>query len=282
MPTKDDELLQRLLVIFKVEAHEHVDAIASGLVELEKATADEARALLDQTFRAAHSLKGAARAVNVTEVEALCQALESVFAALKSDKIASTPELFDLLHQVVDGLGALLALTPSSSGKLNVEILIRSLEASLTASPVALNKPALALIDPPRPIAPVAVEEKEKRPALETVRVSTLKLDSVLRQAEEMLTLKQATLQQTDRLTRISRTPAEWKKRWTRLRPDLRRIEKSLNGRDAADPQLARMVEFLDWSRDFVDSLDSELTDLSQVAAREQARDRRHGRQPSR
>jgi len=274
MPSKDDELLQRLLVIFKVEAHEHVDAIASGLVELEKASSDDdARAVLDQTFRAAHSLKGAARAVNVTDVEALCQALESVFAALKSGKIASTPELFDLLHQVVDGLGALLDLSSSSAGKLNIEILIHALEASLTVAPSAKTKPAFTPVDPPKQLAPVPVEEKEKRPALDTVRVSTLKLDSVLRRAEEMLVLKQATLQQTNRLTKISRTPAEWKKRWARLRPDLRRIERSLDGHEewhAADPQLARMVEFLDWSRDFIDSLDSELTDLSQGAARDQ------------
>jgi two-component system, chemotaxis family, sensor kinase CheA len=277
MPSKDEELLQRLLAIFKIEAQEHVDAIASGLLELEKASDDQVRAgLLDQTFRSAHSLKGAARAVNVTDVEALCQAVESVFAALKSSKITSTPELFDLLHQVVDGLGMLLDFSSSSNKKPETEKLIRSLEASLTATAATKNKPAIAPADPPKQIAPTPVEEKEKRLSLETVRVSTLKLDSVLRQAEEMLILKQATLQQTARLSQISRTPSEWKKRWARLRPDLRRIERSLkggeteNGSHAADPQLARMVEFLDWSRDFVDSLESELTNLSQLTTRDQ------------
>ena len=36
MPTSEDELLQRLRATFRVEAQEHVQAISSGLVELER------------------------------------------------------------------------------------------------------------------------------------------------------------------------------------------------------------------------------------------------------
>src|SRR5271170_3014304 len=101
MSAPNDALLQRLLAIFKVEAQEHIEAIASGLVDLEKAATEEARAgLLDATFRHAHSLKGAARAVNVIDIEKLCQSLESVFAAFKRGEITPAPELFDLLHRI--------------------------------------------------------------------------------------------------------------------------------------------------------------------------------------
>ena len=43
MPTKDDNFLQRLLATFTVEAQEHIQVIASGLVELEQAATAEAR-----------------------------------------------------------------------------------------------------------------------------------------------------------------------------------------------------------------------------------------------
>lgn len=41
MGPKDKELLKRLLATFSVEAEEHVTAISSGLVELEKASSPE-------------------------------------------------------------------------------------------------------------------------------------------------------------------------------------------------------------------------------------------------
>jgi two-component system chemotaxis sensor kinase CheA len=104
MPTSDEEFLKRLLEAFKIEAGEHVQAMSSGLLELESSpAAPEQRApLIERIFREAHSLKGAARAVNVTEVESLCQALETVFSAWKRKEMEPAPEQFDALHRAVD------------------------------------------------------------------------------------------------------------------------------------------------------------------------------------
>ena len=67
MSTKEDEFLKSLRATFKVEAGEHLQAIAAGLLALEKTPVpDEQRGLIETVFRAAHSLKGAARAVNFT------------------------------------------------------------------------------------------------------------------------------------------------------------------------------------------------------------------------
>ena len=109
MPSSEDELLQRLRATFRVEAQEHVQTIASGLVELEGAAPAPPAATLDGIFRAAHSLKGAARAVNMAPVETLCQSLESVFAALKRGALAPSAGLFDVLHRTLGMLSRLLA-----------------------------------------------------------------------------------------------------------------------------------------------------------------------------
>jgi two-component system chemotaxis sensor kinase CheA len=53
----EEELLRALRATFKVEAAEHLQAIGTGLMELEKAAApaDQMR-LIETIFRAAHSL----------------------------------------------------------------------------------------------------------------------------------------------------------------------------------------------------------------------------------
>ena len=110
MVTTDSDFLKKLLSTFKVEAEEHVGAMSAGLLALEKASApDERRQIVETIFREAHSLKGAARSVNASQIEKICQPLESVFAALKREEIVPTAELFDTLHQAVDLLSRLLS-----------------------------------------------------------------------------------------------------------------------------------------------------------------------------
>jgi two-component system chemotaxis sensor kinase CheA len=283
MPTRDDALLKRLLVTFKVEAQEHIEIIASGLVKLEQAlTEAQQKSTLDTIFRSAHSLKGAARAVNVTDIEALCQSLESVFAALKRREITPSPELFDLFHRTVDSLGQLLATIDSpspASAKPRVSDLTRALAGALTGN--ASTRPPQSpetQVEIPASTGPEAPRsgEEEKRNVVDTVRVSTAKLDAVLLQAEEMLSLTQASAQHSARLRRICLTSSEWKKKWTRVRPDLRQVRQSSqdreerNGAGSSGPQIARLIEFLDWSGDFIETLETELAELTQTAARDQ------------
>src|SRR3990172_125352 len=100
MANKNDEFLKKLLATFRAEADEHLKAMSSGLLELEKTPAGVRQTeLVENIFREAHSLKGAARAVNLTEIESVCHSLESVFAALKGKQLVVSAPLFDLLHQ---------------------------------------------------------------------------------------------------------------------------------------------------------------------------------------
>ena len=75
-------------------------------------------AVVESVFREVHSFKGAARSVNMSEVEALCQTLESVFAAWKRDESDVSAELYDTLHRAVDGLRLLSAATDDRSRRI--------------------------------------------------------------------------------------------------------------------------------------------------------------------
>src|SRR3990167_1338901 len=110
MANKNDEFLKKLLATFRIEADEHLQAMSSGLLELEKTPAGvQQTELVEKIFREAHSLKGAARAVNLTEIESVCQSLEGVFAALRGKHLVVSAPLFDLLHQAIRAVGGLLA-----------------------------------------------------------------------------------------------------------------------------------------------------------------------------
>ena len=113
MTDNDAEFLKRLLVTFKVEADEHLKGMGATLLRLEnnEDTEEERAQLVETIFREAHSLKGAARSVNLREIESFCQALEGVFAALKKGERTTSPALFDLLQEALDFLELMLAAT---------------------------------------------------------------------------------------------------------------------------------------------------------------------------
>lgn len=137
MAVMDSEFFKKLLLTFKVEADEHVHTMSASLIELEKAqTAETRQEIIETIFREAHSLKGAARAVNATGIEKVCQALETVFVACKHEEVVLSVELFDTLHRTVDSLnrlGSALEAKPSPQEKKEITDLIRQLQSALAA-----------------------------------------------------------------------------------------------------------------------------------------------------
>ena len=86
MAGSDDAFRARLLETFREEAEEYLEAITAGLIDLEKSGPEPAT--VESVYRKVHSLKGAARAVNLREIESVCQTLESVFSLVKKGLIA--------------------------------------------------------------------------------------------------------------------------------------------------------------------------------------------------
>lgn len=266
---KNAEFMKHLLATFKIEAEEHLQKISAGLIELEKAeTPDRQAGIVETIFREAHSLKGAARSVNLTDLEALCQTMEGVFAAMKRQALKGSPELFDLLQQAVDHLGRLL---PVAEGKrsakekaLHRELIGRleeaakgeetgngipdsgaeirpaeSEEAAKTGElspPVSEPRPSVPeppSQPPPRKLASPEAQagEAERIPSpgiTETVRVATAKLSSVLLQSEEMLSAKLAAGQRIVQMRETRSAFAAWKKEWGKVSPVVQGIRKLL------------------------------------------------------
>ncbi|HSI11339.1 MAG TPA: chemotaxis protein CheW, partial [Chthoniobacter sp.] len=267
MPT-DDDFLQTLRATFKVEADEHIQTIASGLLELERAPEDdgERRALIEVVFRAAHSLKGAARAVNLTDVEVICQSMEDIFATCKRQGAAPEPAVLDSLHRALDAVTTALN-APSDVAAAPAPPAM----APPQAAPVPIHEskpapPARAETTPPAHPTAAAMSAA----SAETIRVSVAKLDARLLEAEEMLAAKLTTAQRASDLAALATQLAEWHKEWAHVQPDVRTLRQSYErpgGSDPATPHgLPRLVEFFDWSHDFLRTLESRIAALERVA----------------
>jgi len=112
----ENELLKKLREAFKIESDERLANLSRGLLELEKASSEsEIKPVLEIIFREAHSLKGAARAVNLTDIEGLCQSIEGIFSALKQNKISLSSELFDTLHDALHAMENVLSISETES-----------------------------------------------------------------------------------------------------------------------------------------------------------------------
>jgi two-component system chemotaxis sensor kinase CheA len=98
-------LIKRLMVTFLEEMDEHLNALNRDLLTLEKDPESNGRSeLLKALFRTAHSMKGAARSVNVTLIESACHRLEEILAAAQEGQVTVNAGLFGLLFTTADAI----------------------------------------------------------------------------------------------------------------------------------------------------------------------------------
>jgi two-component system chemotaxis sensor kinase CheA len=95
-----------LLNLFWTEVREYLDTMNQYVMALEMSVPqDDAGAFVErlrELNRVAHSMKGAARAVGVKNVETLGHYLEDVFEAALKRGLGITPEIADLLYDALD------------------------------------------------------------------------------------------------------------------------------------------------------------------------------------
>ena len=155
----DDALAARLLTIFVEELGEQVQQLNEHLLALERAPADPES--LGGVFRVMHTLKGAARAAGVLEVEGICHLLETDLARARDAKAALGGATIALLFETADALSdaqeRLAAGTPLADGPIQVVLEHARARGASTSAP---RRPAPAaraatVMEPPSRPAPV-------------------------------------------------------------------------------------------------------------------------------
>lgn len=178
--TPDDDLSQKVLHLFAVEAKEVIQTINQSCLALEQLPGAARRSdLITTILRQAHNLKGTARAVGLENVFLLTHRLETLFETLKENGAEPETAVFDLIYQTLDGIGPLIA--GASAQDVGLDRLLNRLETAVAHS----NPPQT-----PPTQAPTAVDARlpdtVSPPPQETIRVAVSRLDAILNLVNEL------------------------------------------------------------------------------------------------
>lgn len=267
MTQSEQEFLQELRKAFAVEAGEHLQTMVGGLIDIEKKKdpADH-QTMIETVYRAAHSLKGAARSVNMPAIGAVCQSLENVFSAMKKGLLTLEAGDFDTLHRAMDSISRILA-SPAGEGEVAVDALREELDR-MAAAGKGPSDPTHSWVGTenrtePDPAGAGQTSNPQERedaaaataaadlPAMSgTVRVAAAKLDAILLQAEELISVKLAGEQRISELGDILALVGRWKKEWEKAgaRARAANARKSETGPPRTDSEGAALLASFDWS----------------------------------
>ncbi|MDW8289420.1 MAG: chemotaxis protein CheA [Armatimonadota bacterium] len=134
--------------LFLEEAAEQIHVLERDILLLEQSPSPE---VLNEIFRAAHTLKGSSRAMGFTAMGELTHAMEDVFDALRKGEIRVSTELVNRLFEALDTLKAMRdQIAEGGSTDIACDELVRNLRNALSeaptgeaaASPTADSQPA--------------------------------------------------------------------------------------------------------------------------------------------
>jgi len=217
-----EEFLKKLREAFNLEAAEHLAVIASSILALEGMTPPYPKDLVETAYRAAHSLKGASRAVDLRDIETICHAIEGVFSKISKGELAPDKSLLELLLAANDSMEEILKGNKILAASQISALAKRIDEAAIPKPKIAamkLSEIAAQAASPPAPPAtpqeqrPLAAESKpetdhphsvQKSSFANTLRIPAEKLELVLRDAENIISAKLALRQIMEYLSSLS------------------------------------------------------------------------------
>lgn len=151
-----DAVYEELCQTLRQEASEQVERIGAALLELEQGpTGQEREALVQEAFRQAHNLKGAASSLGFTLTARLAHAIESLLDDLRDASRDAADPLLDAVHQGLAAVNDAIEADPEAKSDPRVtpviEELIRKHETSSAESPSLrrTTAPSRTLTDPP-------------------------------------------------------------------------------------------------------------------------------------
>jgi len=301
----EQQLLIMLREAFKEEALERLTSLSSCLVQLERVEDGMADSEpLEVAFREAHSLKGAARSVSLSDIESLCQTLESVLSQVKKGQCALQTDDFDLLHNCVRVMEAFLdhfSTTQEADYRKQVAPLISQLqqlcEPCRKADKTVVSQPedqalsgveagAVETSDPPETdnaaapeVLPATPAESTDRTAPSTtikegtLRVATHHLDSVMQKAESLITLKLTVSERHHESLGMAQVFELWHKDWNQMAPQLRRLQNRSEDLRCEDAQRAMegLLGYLERTHNALQNLESQVARQQQRLLQDKA-----------
>jgi two-component system sensor histidine kinase and response regulator WspE len=258
-----------MLELFRVEAETQVAALTAGLLDLERDPV--AAKPLEALMRAAHSLKGAARIVNLPVVARLAHALEECFVAAQQGKIRVGKNETTVLLRTVDFFASVAKLSETQivaweeSQICAVEELLAALNAVCSAKGLPLT-PADGTTE--ETVASPGSSGASPQPQAAVVRLTAENVNRLMGLAGESLVESRRLQPLTVSMQRLKRLQSE-------LATALDGLRQSLAGEplaEQANGQLTEMAQRLAECQQFLTGRIEELETFDRVSARTASR----------
>ncbi len=148
--------VSQYLDIFIDETSEHIQSLSDNIMILEKEP--ENKDVINEIFRAAHSLKGMAGTMGFKKMQHLTHDMENVFSEIRNDNVKVNSKLIDILFKCLDAIEEYLDTIKSTSneGDNGNEALIKLLNEYLEGGGEATE----AAQEPAEEAAPATEGEK--------------------------------------------------------------------------------------------------------------------------
>jgi chemosensory pili system protein ChpA (sensor histidine kinase/response regulator) len=211
---------------FLPEATEHLDAMTTALLALERGAGEEDLARL---FRSMHTIKGAAYVVGCVRVGELAHRAEDLLVAVREGDATLSPPALEALFVTVDVLKLMLGVTSNASasitalaadvrGRLEALLNAPSTASAVTEPPSAPVvpmtpvQPLTAASTPPAPVPTLAAPRPRTLPSSaaarreprQTIRVNLERLDALMDLIGELVTGRSRIDRRLEELDRLS------------------------------------------------------------------------------
>ncbi|UCD83254.1 MAG: hybrid sensor histidine kinase/response regulator [Deltaproteobacteria bacterium] len=261
---------EKYLKIFKTEADEHLQALSKGLLELEKNP--EKVELIHHLMRSAHTIKGAARMLDLNEIGTIAHRMEDLFKAIEDGEIKLSSPVIDILLEGTDSVKEIInvlfqgqPITVDADGIAGrIQSIIEGKKPKekkkVKVKVKVKGKPVTEKVEE---LPPEKVEHQEERPVekreerevmpspqiIETIRVSLKKVDNLQNLVGELILNREKFLEKSPRLKNLLEAA-------TLL---------SQGRQDGTDDQEKRKI-FVNDFQQFYDDFSQDLLEMSQLS----------------
>ncbi|MGA3287933.1 MAG: chemotaxis protein CheA [Bacteroidota bacterium] len=196
-----DEEMREIFESYLVEAREILDHLSQDLLALEKAPSDVN--VLNNIFRAMHTLKGTSSFLGFSQITELAHTCEDLLNKLRKGDCAATSELIDVLIDVHKTAGVLLQRIESRNLQpLEMEGILEKLRKGMQqqSAPVQVQAVAPSIIE--QIVHGAELAEAQPQHAVDTtIRVDVGRLDDLMNLIGELVLARNRLSQAAQSLT---------------------------------------------------------------------------------
>ena len=215
-----NDIQTQLLTIFREEAADHLATLRKYLMALET-DAHLPPNSIDEAFRAAHTLKGAARAVDLTGIETLTHHMETLFDFCRKD-LFEVSALVEPLRSALDAIEDAAASGSSEPTHPHIKTFEDLVES--------LHTPQKTKTEPETKIEPEAKTTTPSEYQTDTVRVDVRALDRLLESVGQLQSEHTRQNHLNQMLVTLNRNQAALKRDWAQMRAKMHTQKTQNNG----------------------------------------------------